>query len=87
MSHLEPETATQCFPPSLGAELQATRGKGKFRQSEVVQWLQDAHERLDTQLERLRTRDGQLSYHMTSVQLLDMKYKVRESWRVKSRFK
>lgn len=79
MSHVAPESATQSLSPSLGAELRATRSESRFRQLEVEQWLQDAHERLDTQLERLRTRDTQLSYHITAAQQLDMKYKVRKS--------
>lgn len=83
LSHLAPESASQSFSPSLGAELRASRGESSFRQLEVVQWLQDAHKRLDTQLEQLRTRDAQLSYHINTAQLLDMKHKVRELWRVK----
>ncbi|XP_026221178.1 mitotic spindle assembly checkpoint protein MAD1-like [Anabas testudineus] len=75
LSHVAPESATQSLSPSLGAELRATRSESRFRQLEVEQWLQDAHERLDTQLERLRTRDTQLSYHITAAQQLDMKYK------------
>lgn len=76
LSHLTPETPTRSFPPSPGAELRAARGASSFRQSEVGQWLQDAHERLDTQLERLTTRNSQLRYNISTAQLLDMKHKV-----------
>lgn len=82
-SHLAPESATRPFSPSLGAALRATRGESNFRQLEVVQWLNDAHRRLDAQLEQLRTRDAQLSYHINTAQPLDMKHKVSEWWRVK----
>ncbi|XP_069384968.1 putative leucine-rich repeat-containing protein DDB_G0290503 isoform X4 [Paralichthys olivaceus] len=73
LSHLVPEGATRPFPPSPGAELQAARGESSFRQTEVAQWLQDAQERIDTRLDRLRARDAQLSYNMTS--LIDMTQK------------
>lgn len=78
LSHLAPEGATRPFPPSPGAELRAARGERSFRQAEVGQWLQDAHERLDTQLDRLTTRNSQLSYNITTAQLLDMKHKVNK---------
>ncbi|XP_019116437.2 golgin subfamily A member 6-like protein 22 [Larimichthys crocea] len=78
LSHLTPETPTRSFPPSPGAELRAARGASSFRQSEVGQWLQDAHERLDTQLERLTTRNSQLRYNISTAQLLDMKHKLPE---------
>ncbi|XP_039988203.1 protein Hook homolog 3-like [Xiphias gladius] len=73
LSHQAPEGATRSFPPSPGAELQSARGESSLRQAELVQWLQD--ERIDTQLDRLRARDAQLSYNITTAQLLDMKYK------------
>ncbi|KAK2842438.1 hypothetical protein Q5P01_012638 [Channa striata] len=75
LSHLGPEAATRPFPSSLVDELQATHGECSFRQSEMMQWLEDAHERLDSRLERLRSRDAQLSYHLTTAQLSDMKQK------------
>ncbi|XP_051239050.1 centrosomal protein of 128 kDa-like isoform X5 [Dicentrarchus labrax] len=74
LSHLAPNP-TRSFPPSPGAELRAARGASSYREAEVGQWLQDAHERLDTQLDRLRTRNSQLSYSLTTAQLLDMKHK------------
>lgn len=77
LSHLAPEVATRSFPPSPGAELRAARGQSSTRQAEVGQW-QGAHERLDTQLDRLRTRNTQLSYNITTAQLLDMKHKVNK---------
>lgn len=77
LSHLAPEGATRTFSPSPGAELRATRGESSFRQAEGVQWLQDAHARLDTQLDRLRTKNAHLNYNITTAQLLDMKHKVR----------
>ncbi|XP_070763131.1 early endosome antigen 1 [Enoplosus armatus] len=75
LSHLAPEGATRSFPPCPGAELRAARGESSFRQAEAVQCLQDTHERLDTQLDRLRTRNSQLSYNITTAKLLDMKHK------------
>ncbi|XP_031713322.1 centrosomal protein of 83 kDa [Anarrhichthys ocellatus] len=79
LSHLVPEGATRTFPPYPRAELRAARGESSFRQAEGVHWLQDAHERLDTQLDRLRTRNSQLSYNITTAQLLDMKHKLSET--------
>ncbi|XP_034735950.1 myosin-11-like isoform X3 [Etheostoma cragini] len=75
LSHLAPEGAPRPFPPSPGAGLRAARGESSYRQAEGVQWLQDACERLDTQLDRLTTRNSQLSYNITTAQLLDMKRK------------
>ncbi|KAF1386869.1 hypothetical protein PFLUV_G00099340 [Perca fluviatilis] len=75
LSHLALEGAPQPFPPSPREELRAARGESSFRQAQGVQWLQDAHERLDTQLDRLRTRNSQLSYNITTAQLFDMKRK------------
>lgn len=71
MSYLAPEAATRPFP-SAAAELRAACGESSFKQAAVVQWLQDAHERIDTHLDRLKTRNSQLS----AAQLLDMKHKV-----------
>lgn len=67
------------FSPSPGAELQSIRGES--RRSDVTQWLQDAHKRLDTKLDRLRTRDSQLSYQINAAQLLDITHKVKELWK------
>ncbi|XP_078112365.1 uncharacterized protein LOC144521686 [Sander vitreus] len=78
LSHLSPEGAPRPFPPSPGKELRAARGESSFRQAEGVQWLQAAHECLDTQLDQLRTRNSQLSYNITTAQLLDMKRKERQ---------
>ncbi|KAF0040956.1 hypothetical protein F2P81_006854 [Scophthalmus maximus] len=75
LSHLAPEGATRPFPPTPGAELRAAQGDSSFRPTEVVHWLQDAQERIDTQLDRLRARDARLSYNITTAQLLDMKHK------------
>ncbi|XP_034735948.1 myosin-11-like isoform X2 [Etheostoma cragini] len=79
LSHLAPEGAPRPFPPSPGAGLRAARGESSYRQAEGVQWLQDACERLDTQLDRLTTRNSQLSYNITTAQLLDMKRKLSET--------
>ncbi|AWP08257.1 Hypothetical protein SMAX5B_009879 [Scophthalmus maximus] len=76
LSHLAPEGATRPFPPTPGAELRAAQGDSSFRPTEVVHWLQDAQERIDTQLDRLRARDARLSYNITTAQLLDMKHKL-----------
>nr|XP_004567762.2 cingulin isoform X4 [Maylandia zebra] len=64
LSHLGPESPTR----SLGAELRAARDGSSFRQTEVVHWLQEAHERLESQLDWLKTRD-MLSYNATIAQL------------------
>lgn len=77
MSHLPSESPTQSFTPSTRGGLRAASGASGFRQAEVGQWLQDAYERLDTQLDRLMTRNSQLSYNITTAQLLDMKHKVK----------
>ncbi|XP_023258376.1 golgin subfamily A member 3-like isoform X2 [Seriola lalandi dorsalis] len=78
LSRLAPEGATRSFTPSPGAELQAARAESSFRQAGVVQWLQDAHERIDSQLDRLRARDAQLSYNTTTAQL-HMNHKLSEA--------
>ncbi|XP_036004097.1 unconventional myosin-XVIIIa-like [Fundulus heteroclitus] len=75
MYHLEPESPTRSFSP-LGAELWASRGERSFRQAERVPWLQDAHERLNTKLDRLRTREFTLGYNKTTAQMLDMEQKL-----------
>nr|XP_020477292.1 ELKS/Rab6-interacting/CAST family member 1-like isoform X2 [Monopterus albus] len=67
LSYLASDGATQSFPPSPGAELQATWGE--------CSWLQNPHERLDTQLDWMRTRDVQLGHSLTTAQLLDMRDK------------
>ncbi|XP_069564200.1 early endosome antigen 1 [Brachyistius frenatus] len=72
--HLAPDSATQSFPRSR-TELRAAQGESCFRKGEVVQWLQDAHERLDSQLDRLKMRDMQLGYNINTAQLFDMKHK------------
>ncbi|KAM8750601.1 uncharacterized protein AB9X84_012435 isoform 2-T2 [Acanthopagrus schlegelii] len=63
-----------CPELAQGAELRASRC-ASFRQAQVGQWLQDSHERVDTQLDRLTTRNSQLNYNRTAAQLLDMKHK------------
>ncbi|XP_045893696.1 interaptin-like isoform X1 [Micropterus dolomieu] len=75
LSHLVPDGATRSFPPCPGAKLRTARGESSFRQAEVAQCLQDAHVRLDTQLDRLRARNSQLSDDITTAKLLDMKHK------------
>ncbi|XP_060891631.1 trichohyalin-like isoform X2 [Labrus mixtus] len=74
LSHLE--AAPRPFPPSPGAEMRAARGECSLRQAEAGRWMQDVHERLDTQL---RNRKSQLSYNKTTTQLLDMKHKLSEA--------
>ncbi|XP_047451395.1 myosin-2 heavy chain-like [Mugil cephalus] len=78
LSHLTAGNGTRSFSPS-GSELKAARAGGSFREAEAVHWLQDAHERLDTQLDRLRARNTQLSYNITAAHLLDMKHKLSDS--------
>ncbi|XP_063766269.1 interaptin-like isoform X3 [Eleginops maclovinus] len=75
LSHLVPESATRLFPPSPGSGFRAARGESSFRQAEGAHWLQSAHKRLDTQQDRLRTRNSHLSQNITAAQLLDMKHK------------
>ncbi|KAI9529586.1 hypothetical protein NQZ68_007823 [Dissostichus eleginoides] len=75
LSHLAPECATQPFPPSPGSGLRFARGESSYRQAEGAHWLQDAHKRLDTQLDRLRMRNSPLSHNITAAQLFDMKHK------------
>lgn len=82
MSLLPPESPTQSFTPSTRGRLRAASGASGFRSAEVGQWLQDTYEHLDTQLDQLMTRNSQLSYNITTAQLLDMKHKV-----IKSTFK
>ncbi|XP_034541822.1 putative leucine-rich repeat-containing protein DDB_G0290503 isoform X2 [Notolabrus celidotus] len=79
LSHLEPEAGTWPFPPSPGSELRAARGERSFRQAEVGQWMQDAHERLDSQLSGLRNKNSQLSYNKTAAHLHDIKHQEKES--------
>ncbi|KAM8891724.1 uncharacterized protein AB9W97_012113 isoform 2-T2 [Spinachia spinachia] len=79
LSHLVSEGAARTFPPSLGAESRAARCEGSVGQAEGVQWLQDAHKHLDTQLDQLRTRNSLLKNNMTTAQLLDMKHKLSET--------
>ncbi|KAF3854983.1 hypothetical protein F7725_023038 [Dissostichus mawsoni] len=79
LSHLAPECATQPFPPSPGSGLRFARGESSYRQAEGAHWLQDAHKRLDTQLDRLRMRNSPLSHNITAAQLFDMKHKVSEN--------
>ncbi|XP_026167501.1 golgin subfamily A member 6C isoform X2 [Mastacembelus armatus] len=83
LSHLAPEGATLSCPIPLGAELEAGQGGTYFRQ-EVEQWLQNAHERLDTQLNRLRTRDAQLCYSLNNAELFDIKCKREAETRAKT---
>lgn len=78
MSHLAPGGPTRPFPPSPGAELQASR-ENSYRQAEVVQWLQDAHERMDNHLDQMRARDTQQSFNTTAAQFLNMNHKVSET--------
>ncbi|XP_033997384.1 ribosome-binding protein 1 [Trematomus bernacchii] len=58
-----------------GSGLRFARGESSYRQAEGAHWLQDAHKRLDTQLDRLRMRNSPLSHNITAAQLLDMKHK------------
>ncbi|XP_006782787.2 glutamic acid-rich protein-like [Neolamprologus brichardi] len=64
LSHLGPESPTR----SLGAELRAARDGSSFRQTEVVHRLQEAHQRLESKLDWLKTRD-MLSYNTAIAQL------------------
>lgn len=72
LSYLAPEGAPRSF---LGAELRAAQGESSYRQSELMEWMRDVYERLDTQLDLLRSRDAQLNYNISTAQLLDMKHK------------
>ncbi|XP_042266922.1 myosin-11-like isoform X3 [Thunnus maccoyii] len=72
LSYLAPEGAPRSF---LGAELRAAQGESSYRQSELMEWMRDVYERLDTQLDLLKSRDAQLNYNISTAQLLDMKHK------------
>ncbi|XP_067446208.1 putative leucine-rich repeat-containing protein DDB_G0290503 isoform X2 [Thunnus thynnus] len=76
LSYLAPEGAPRSFP---GAELQAAQGESSYRQSELMEWMRDVYERLDTQLDLLKSRDAQLNYNISTAQLLDMKHKQAEA--------
>lgn len=76
LSYLAPEGAPRSF---RGTGLRAARVESSFRQPELVEWMQDAFERLDTQLDLLKSRDAQLNYNISTAQMLDMAHKVRES--------
>ncbi|XP_008410179.1 bicaudal D-related protein 1 isoform X2 [Poecilia reticulata] len=75
MYHLEPESPTRSLSP-FGAEMWTGRGERSFRQGEVLPWLHDAHERLNTKLDRLRTREVTLGHNKTVAQRFDMKQKL-----------
>ncbi|KAM4618215.1 uncharacterized protein ACJ7VT_007616 [Polymixia lowei] len=61
--------------PSPGAELRAALEESSFRRAELVQRLREAHGRLDSQTDLLKSRDTQLNHSITTAQLLDMKHK------------
>ncbi|XP_061578443.1 coiled-coil domain-containing protein 102A-like isoform X1 [Cololabis saira] len=89
LSHLPPESVGRAWPPPgpelgrawppPGPELGAARGPRSFRQTEVVQWLQNAHERLDNELNQLWNRDLEMNYNSTTGRMLDMKTKLSKS--------
>nr|XP_043871820.1 centrosomal protein of 63 kDa-like [Solea senegalensis] len=73
LSHLVPEGAARSHRSSPRAELEAARGGSSYRQAEVMQWWQGAQELIDTQLDRLRTRD--VPCNISTAEVLDMKNK------------
>lgn len=73
MYNLAHESPTRWSPLS-GAELRAGRS---FYHTEVEQWLQDAHERLSTELDWVRPRDTRQSYNTSRTRMPDVKQKVR----------
>lgn len=75
MYNLAHESPTRWSPLS-GAEFRTGRAGCSFFQTEVEQWLQDAHERLSTELDWLRPRDMRLSYNTPRTQMPDFKQKV-----------
>uniref|UniRef100_UPI003AAA500E uncharacterized protein n=1 Tax=Centroberyx gerrardi TaxID=166262 RepID=UPI003AAA500E len=75
MSRLAPEGAPRSFSPSPGAELRAALEESSFRRAELVQRLREAHERLDSQTDLVKTKDTQMHHSITTAQLLDMKHK------------
>lgn len=77
MYNLTRETPTRWAPLS-GAELRTGRAGGSFYQTAAERWLQDADERLSTQLDMLRPRDMKMNYSTSRAQMLDMMQKVRD---------
>ena len=78
MSRMAPEGAPRSLSPSPGAELRAALTESGFRRAELVQRLREAHERLDSQTDLLKSKDTHLHHSTTTAQLLDMKHKVGE---------
>ncbi|XP_014828953.1 PREDICTED: involucrin-like isoform X2 [Poecilia mexicana] len=75
MYHLEPESPTRSLS-SFGAEMWTGRGERSFRQAEVLPWLHDAHEQLNTKLDRLGTREVTLGHNKTMAQMLNLEQKL-----------
>ncbi|KAM3608947.1 uncharacterized protein V6R79_007332 [Siganus canaliculatus] len=74
-SCLAPEASTPSLPTSPRPQLRAAQDAGSFGQMEMWQRLQDAHRHLDIQLDRLTTRNSELSANITATQLFDMKHR------------
>ncbi|XP_013876999.1 golgin subfamily A member 6-like protein 22 isoform X1 [Austrofundulus limnaeus] len=69
------------WSPLSGAELRAGGAGRSFYQTEVEQWLQDAHEHLITELDWVRPRDTRLSYNTSRTRMPDVKQKVlKPNW-------
>ncbi|XP_024912277.1 golgin subfamily A member 6-like protein 22 [Cynoglossus semilaevis] len=72
LSHLVPEGTSRPFTSPAGP------WGSSFRQSEVKQWLQSAHEQIDTHMDQLSARDASLSFNSITAQLRDMRNKLSD---------
>ncbi|XP_055078272.1 myosin-11-like [Periophthalmus magnuspinnatus] len=73
LSHLAPNVSPRSFSPSPQSDLRSGRGQSPFRQTGVMQWLQEAQERMDSHMDLLQTE------RRSSANLLDMKPKERQT--------
>ncbi|XP_072291900.1 uncharacterized protein [Eucyclogobius newberryi] len=74
LSHLPPNASPRSFSPLPQSDLRSGRGQSPFRQTGVMQWLQEAQERMDSQMGLLRTE-----HRPYSANLLDMKPSERQT--------
>ncbi|KAJ0069175.1 hypothetical protein NL108_003091 [Boleophthalmus pectinirostris] len=73
LSHLAPNVSPRSFSPSPQSDLRSGRGLSPFRQTGVMQWLQEAQERMDSHMDLLQTE------HRPSTNLLDIKPRERQT--------
>ncbi|XP_070406761.1 uncharacterized protein [Nothobranchius furzeri] len=79
MYNLAPKTSTR-WSSSSGSEFRVSGGESSFYPTEAERWLQDTHDRLESQLDWLRTRDMNLSYNTTMANMFDTKQKVKNEF-------